>query len=219
MEKRIPHHPLAAFRTEFSTLKGLRITSTARLNAQELGMTTLDVVAMVKTMSSAHFYSWKKGLKTGMYYLRTKAAADAIKFTVDQNALSQPAVQVLGNEDALLVERGQAHVLSYDEHSSYDLIVSNPPYVSSQDPHLAALAHEPLSALAAGPDGLADIRTIVAQTPARLKPGGWLLLEHGWDQAEAVRSLLRAAGFDRVASRRDLTGIERCSGGQRLELG
>lgn len=68
-------------------------------------------------MSSAHFYAWKKGLKTGMYYLRTKAAADAIKFTVDQNALKQP-VQVLGNEDALLVERGQTHVLTYEEQQA-----------------------------------------------------------------------------------------------------
>jgi ribonucleoside-diphosphate reductase alpha chain len=67
-------------------------------------------------MSSAHFYSWKKGLKTGMYYLRTKAAADAIKFTVDQGALTKPAI--LGNEDALLVERGQAHVLSFDEQQA-----------------------------------------------------------------------------------------------------
>ncbi|WP_317898772.1 ribonucleoside-diphosphate reductase subunit alpha [Aurantibacillus circumpalustris] len=65
-------------------------------------------------MSSAHFYSWKKGLKTGMYYLRTKAAADAIKFTVDQAALSQPTF-VLGNEDQLLVDRGQSHVLSFEE--------------------------------------------------------------------------------------------------------
>jgi ribonucleoside-diphosphate reductase alpha chain len=69
-------------------------------------------------MSSAHFYAWKKGLKTGMYYLRTKAAADAIKFTVDQGALQQPSVQVLGNEDALLVERGQAHILSVEEQQA-----------------------------------------------------------------------------------------------------
>ena len=67
-------------------------------------------------MSSAHFYSWKKGLKTGMYYLRTKAAADAIKFTVDQGALTKPAI--LGNEDALLVERGQEHVLSFEEQQA-----------------------------------------------------------------------------------------------------
>ncbi|MBL7902585.1 MAG: ribonucleoside-diphosphate reductase subunit alpha [Bacteroidia bacterium] len=68
-------------------------------------------------MSSAHFYAWKKGLKTGMYYLRTKAAADAIKFTVDQSALAQPTF-VLGNEDQLLVDRGQGHVLSYDEQQA-----------------------------------------------------------------------------------------------------
>ncbi len=68
-------------------------------------------------MSSAHFYAWKKGLKTGMYYLRTKAAADAIKFTVDQSALSQPAF-VLGNEDQLVVDRGQGHVLSFEEQQA-----------------------------------------------------------------------------------------------------
>lgn len=101
----------------------------------------------------------------------------------------------------------------------YDLIVSNPPYVAAQDPHLAALEHEPLGALAAGADGLDDIRAIAAQAPSHLKPGGWLLLEHGWDQAEAVRGLLRAAGLAQVTSRKDLAGIERCSGGQRPELG
>jgi release factor glutamine methyltransferase len=106
-----------------------------------------------------------------------------------------------------------------DAPGRYDIIASNPPYVAAQDPHLAALTHEPLSALAAGTDGLDDIRAIVSQAPARLAPGGWLLLEHGWDQAEPVRALLQAAGFGRVASRRDLAGIERCSGGQWLELG
>ena len=101
----------------------------------------------------------------------------------------------------------------------YDLIVSNPPYVAEGDPHLDGLRNEPTTALAAGPDGLRDIRTIVSQAPARLRGGGWLLLEHGHDQAAAVRQLLMAAGFQAVASRRDLAGIERCSGGQWLELG
>ncbi|MBG9389997.1 peptide chain release factor N(5)-glutamine methyltransferase [Caenimonas aquaedulcis] len=101
----------------------------------------------------------------------------------------------------------------------YELILSNPPYVREGDPHLAALAHEPMSALAAGEDGLADCRAIVRQAPSRLAPGGWLLLEHGYDQAATVRGLLEAAGFGSVASRRDLAGIERCSGGKWLELG
>ena len=97
---------------------------------------------------------------------------------------------------------------------AWEAIVSNPPYIAADDPHLAALTHEPLQALASGADGLRDIRTIMAQAPAHLAPGGWLLLEHGWDQAEAVRALLHAAGFVQVQSRKDLAGIGRCSGGQ-----
>lgn len=96
----------------------------------------------------------------------------------------------------------------------FDLIVSNPPYVASADPHLAALRHEPLHALASGPDGLDDIRTLIAQAATHMAPGGWLLLEHGYDQAAAVRGLLSGAGFAGVQSRQDLSGIERCSGGQ-----
>jgi len=95
----------------------------------------------------------------------------------------------------------------------FHLIVSNPPYIASADPHLEALIHEPLTALAAGPDGLDDIRAIARQAPDSLLPGGWLLLEHGYDQAAAVRELLASEGFERVQSRRDLAGIERCSGG------
>ena len=96
----------------------------------------------------------------------------------------------------------------------FDAIVSNPPYIAAADPHLAALTHEPLQALVGGADGLDDIRTIAAQAPARLVPGGWLLLEHGWDQADSVQALLRAAGFTAVQNRKDLAGIVRCSGGQ-----
>ena len=94
----------------------------------------------------------------------------------------------------------------------FELIVSNPPYVAEGDPHLAALTHEPLSALTSGVDGLDDIRQIIAQAPSRLARGGWLLLEHGWDQAAPVQALLRSAGFEDVQSRRDLGGIERCTG-------
>ena len=96
----------------------------------------------------------------------------------------------------------------------FHLIVSNPPYIADNDQHLAALRHEPLQALASGAEGLDDIRTIVSQAPACLEEGGWLLLEHGYDQAPAVRALLVASGFSDVQSRRDLAGIERCSGGR-----
>ena len=102
--------------------------------------------------------------------------------------------------------------------TAFDLIVSNPPYIPDADPHLTQgdLRFEPRSALASGADGLADIRRIVAQAGAYLKPGGWLLLEHGYDQALAVRGLLQAAGFAEVFSARDLGGIERVSGGRQV---
>jgi release factor glutamine methyltransferase len=100
----------------------------------------------------------------------------------------------------------------------FDAIVTNPPYIRADDPHLAALTHEPLSALTSGADGLADIRAIIDQSPAHLAPGGWLLIEHGWDQAPAVQQLLRAAGFAAVQSRNDLAGIARCSGGCMTDL-
>lgn len=98
---------------------------------------------------------------------------------------------------------------------TFDLIVSNPPYICTQDPHLAALTYEPLQALTSGKDGLNDIRSIVVQAPDRLNPDGWLLLEHGHDQAEAVQALLTQAGWRGVQSRRDLAGITRCTGAQR----
>ena len=98
----------------------------------------------------------------------------------------------------------------------FHLIASNPPYIASADPHLAALTHEPLHALVAGKDGLDDIRQIINQAPGSLVTGGWLVLEHGYDQAGQVRELLIQQGFAQVQSRLDLAGIERCSGGQWL---
>ncbi|PPE65609.1 peptide chain release factor N(5)-glutamine methyltransferase [Caldimonas caldifontis] len=97
----------------------------------------------------------------------------------------------------------------------FDLVVSNPPYIAEGDPHLAALVHEPALALSSGPDGLDAIRTIVAGAARYLHAGAWLLLEHGHDQADAVQALLTQAGFGAVASRHDLAGHRRCTGGQR----
>ncbi|WP_115527169.1 MULTISPECIES: peptide chain release factor N(5)-glutamine methyltransferase [Xanthomonas] len=93
----------------------------------------------------------------------------------------------------------------------FDLIASNPPYIAAGDPHLAQgdLRYEPASALASGSDGLDDIRSIVADAPAHLRAGGWLLLEHGWDQGAAVAELLRTRGFAQVATHQDLEQRDR----------
>jgi release factor glutamine methyltransferase len=98
----------------------------------------------------------------------------------------------------------------------FQLIVSNPPYIAVADPHLSQgdVRFEPSSALVAGIDGLDDIRLIIEQAPEHLLAGGWLLLEHGFDQAEAVRELLAQRGFAAVDSRRDLGGHQRISLGQ-----
>ena len=138
----------------------------------------------------------------------------------------RPAAQVTAvdaSADALAVASANAQRLNLPVHcvlshwmdavpGPFDLIVSNPPYVAEGDPHLTALTHEPLSALTSGADGLDDIRKIIAQAPSRLAPGGWLLLEHGWDQAAMVQALLHSTGFGKVQSRQDLGGIERCTG-------
>ena len=99
---------------------------------------------------------------------------------------------------------------------TFDLVVSNPPYVAADDPHLAALTHEPLSALVAADDGLADIVRIATDTRDRLRTGGWLLFEHGWEQAASVQAVLRRAGFGDVETRPDIEGRARCTGGRRL---
>lgn len=100
---------------------------------------------------------------------------------------------------------------------SFDLIASNPPYIEDADPHLVAgdLRFEPRGALASGADGLDDLRLIVRDAPAHLRPGGWLLVEHGWRQGEAVRALFHAAGFVEVGTERDLEGRDRVSLGRR----
>lgn len=149
----------------------------------------------------------------------------AIALALQHQRPDASVLAVDASEDALAVARANATRLGLAvqfRHGQwmeglegvFDAIVSNPPYIPAADPHLAALTHEPLQALASGADGLEDIRTIVAQAPAHLKPGGWLLLEHGWDQAPAVCTLLHSAGLEQVQGRKDLAGIVRCSGGR-----
>lgn len=98
----------------------------------------------------------------------------------------------------------------------FDLIVSNPPYIEANDPHLAQgdLRFEPIGALASGRDGLDDIRRIVEDARAHLVPQGWLLFEHGWDQGPAVQLLLRDAGYADVFTAQDLERRDRVSGGR-----
>ncbi|SEI56477.1 release factor glutamine methyltransferase [Pseudomonas linyingensis] len=147
-------------------------------------------------------------------------------------ASERPAWQVLGvdrvPEAVALAERNRARLklgnVRFVESrwfaalagQRFAMIVGNPPYIAAEDPHLREgdVRFEPASALVAGRDGLDDIREIVAQAPEHLEPAGWLLLEHGYDQGEAVRALFAARGFTAVDSRRDLGGNERITLGR-----
>jgi release factor glutamine methyltransferase len=148
----------------------------------------------------------------------------AVALALKKTAPALVVTAVDASDQALAVARSNAATLGlpvqFLESNWFDkvgghfhLIVSNPPYVAQDDPHLTALRHEPLQALTAGPDGLDDIRCIIAQAPDHLHPQGWLLLEHGYDQAARVCDFLRLRGFTEVQSRADLAGVLRCSGG------
>lgn len=148
-------------------------------------------------------------------------------------ALARPRAQVtavdrsaaavaVARENALALGTTNLEVLQSDwlqalKNSVFDLIVSNPPYIPEQDPHLSQgdLRFEPRSALASGEDGLHDIRAILAQAGTHLAAGGWLMFEHGYDQAAAVAGLLREAGFEAVDHRTDLAGIQRVTLGRK----
>jgi len=164
------------------------------------------------------------GLPAGARVLDLGTGSGAIALALKKTRPALDVGAVDASAAALAGARGNAHRLGltvqFTEGSwlnnvsgYFHLIVSNPPYVAEGDAHLPALSHEPQNALTAGPDGLDDIRTIIAQAPVHLHTRGWLLLEHGYDQAEAVRGLLLAQGFDQVQSRTDLAGTDRCSGG------
>jgi release factor glutamine methyltransferase len=96
----------------------------------------------------------------------------------------------------------------------FDLIVANPPYVAEADSHLPALSHEPVDALVSGPEGLDDLERIITRAPGYLGTGGWLLVEHGYDQEPAVRELFARAGFQAIECRQDLAGQPRVTLGR-----
>lgn len=128
----------------------------------------------------------------------------------------QVARQNSAAQNAPKIEFRHGDWFSAVEGDAYDVIVSNPPYIPENDVHLRQgdLRFEPPSALASGRDGLNAIRTIISHAPEFLVSGGWLLFEHGYDQGEPCRALMRTAGFDQVSTMLDLAGLDRVTSGQ-----
>ncbi len=138
-------------------------------------------------------------------------------YAVDQSVQALAVAQANARRLQLDVLMKQSDWFSHVQ-GRFDLIVSNPPYIAQGDPHLPGLVHEPQTALVSGPQGLDDLQTIISKATDYLNPQAWLLLEHGFDQAPAVRDILQQHGFTEVQSRNDLAGIARCSGGKRAEV-
>jgi len=155
------------------------------------------------------------GTGSGAVALAIKASrGDWQLWASDASAAALAVAQANAQRLGLAVQWRQGDWLHAVPGQRFDLIVSNPPYIAAHDAHLQALRHEPLLALTSGEDGLQSLRQIICAAPACLKPGAWLLLEHGHDQAAAVRERLLAQGFEQVQSRNDLAGIARCTGGR-----
>ncbi len=132
------------------------------------------------------------------------------------NVATHNALALLNGKQTVRFSQGNWFDAIQDQQKeSFDLIVSNPPYIDSGDEHLKKgdLRFEPASALTDHADGLAALRILVSDAPDYLKENGWLLMEHGYDQSEAVRTMLAGRGFANVQSWKDLAGIERVSGG------
>lgn len=172
-------------------------------------------------------------LKPGMCIVDLGTGTGAIALSL---AAERPDISVMATDlQAAALRLAERNRLSHDlknvslvqmawlggfQSQVFDLIVSNPPYIERTDPHLTRgdVRFEPLTALVSGEDGLDDIRQIVSQARRCLKPGGWLLLEHGYDQSERVQNLFRDAGFEQVTAHQDFGGQDRAVMGQLTEF-
>ena len=215
VQRRLQHEPIA-YLTGSQDFHGLNLVVDPRVLVPRPDTETLVDWALSLGLEQAQVLD----LGTG-----SGAIALALKHARPQWHVSA----VDASADALVVANNNAQALSLSVnfvHSNwfaklqgkFDLIVANPPYIAEGDPHLQALPSEPRMALVSGLDGLDAIRHIIAHAPKHLNAGAWLLLEHGFDQAPAVRDLLMQRGFGQVQSRVDLAGIKRCSGGQWPEV-
>ncbi|MEO8278561.1 MAG: peptide chain release factor N(5)-glutamine methyltransferase [Ideonella sp.] len=155
------------------------------------------------------------GCGSGAIALALKSACPAAQVTaVDLSAEALAVATANGARLGLAVDWRCGNWWAALAERRFDLAVSNPPYIAADDPHLRDLRHEPALALVAADDGFSALRQIIAGAPAHLHPQSWLLLEHGYRQADAVASQLRKHGFELVQTRLDLAGRPRCTGGR-----
>ncbi len=210
-----------AYLTGYKAFYGLDLAVDARVldprpDTETLVDWTLECVRSLTKPALIDLGTGSGAIALALAAKRPDAMVHAVDASADALAVARGNAERLGL--AVALHRGN-WLAAVPAGQRFDAIVSNPPYIRADDPHLAALGHEPRQALVSGDDGLDDIRAIVVQARSHLLPGGWLLLEHGHDQADAVCALLRQASYSEVGSRTDLAGIRRCSGGRVPTLG
>jgi len=188
------------------------LQTSAQITAQISTQTSLNTSPQITALSILDLGTGSGAVAISLALMRPDALVVATDISVSALSVAQQNAQALG-----------AHIQWWQgswyealpPEGRFDLIVSNPPYIAAEDPHLTSgdLRFEPVGALTDGADGLSAIRLIVAGAPMHLKPGGQLWLEHGYDQAEVVQELLCGHGFTGVRSLHDLAGIARVTGG------
>ena len=196
---------------------GLNLKVTADTLIPRPDTETLVEAALEKIPKTAQARVLDLGTGTGAIALALakhcpQAHVSAVDFSENALTVARENAENLSTPNVSFMH---SHWFSALNNQQFDLIVSNPPYIAEHDPHLTQgdVRFEPKSALTSGADGLNDIRHIIAHAPQHLRPSGWLMLEHGYDQAEAVAKLMAEAGFTEIAHAQDLAGIQRVTFG------
>lgn len=215
--RRINGEPLAYITGERG-FYGLNLKVDARVldprpDTETLVDWALDILQNIRAPQVADLGTGSGAIALALQHQRPDAKVLAVDASADALAVAQANAQRLKLPVHFALGFWLSPLADAAPPEGLHLIASNPPYIAENDPHMAALHHEPRQALTSGSDGLNDIRHIVSNAPTHLRPGGWLLLEHGYNQTQAVQALLRDRGFSAVQSRNDLAGIARCTGG------
>lgn len=217
IQRRLNGEPIAHItgEREFWSLS-LRITPDTLIPRPETELLVEQALARMVSMSTPRIAD----LGTGSGAIALALASERPDATIHATDRSQTSLAVARENASRLQLRGVSYFLgdwcqALPAGEDYDLILSNPPYIPADDPHLnqGDLPHEPTGALVSGEEGLEDIRRIAAQAPEHLKVAGWLMLEHGHMQGHAVRQILRQQGFAKIATLNDLAGQPRVTEG------
>lgn len=220
LKRRLDGEPIAyivGFREFYGLqLKVSSVTLIPRPDTETLVEAALDKIPLDKVWHILDLGTGSGAVALAIAKHRNNCEVTAVDQSSDALSVSLENTQSLKLNNLRLIESNWFSALSLGkEAEKFDVIVSNPPYIAQDDEHLKQgdLRFEPISALASGADGLDDIRKIVQDAPDYLKPNGWLMLEHGFDQADAVGALLKARGFSQIDHAKDIAGTLRVTFG------